>query len=134
MGNWVRMSDMAADEMTEDANSDELAAFVASTLRAIASGIREAQSTKIASAHGTGTSGYAAPKEVEFDIAVSAKTTGSTGAGFKVAVFGIGANVGGDAGRENSNISRIKFSVPTNFKSSVSSPAIPTTTGWNRDK
>ena len=102
--------------MTEAADSDELAVFVSSTLLAIAAGIREAQSTKISSAHGTGKSGYTAPKEVEFDIAVSAKRTGSAGAGLKVAVFGIGANAGGEQGTESSTVSRIKFVVPTSFK------------------
>jgi hypothetical protein len=102
--------------MTEKPDSDELAAFVESTLRAIATGIQNAQDAQISSAHGTGKSGYAAPKDVEFDIAVSAKRTGATGAGLKVAVFGIGANAGGDMSAESSTVSRIRFSVPTNFK------------------
>ena len=110
--------------MTEQANSDELSVFVSSTLKAIAAGIADAQATQISSAHGTGVSGFTAPKEVEFDIAVSAKQTGSGGGGLKVAVFGIGANADAQAGSENSTISRIKFSVPTNFKEH-SKPAQP---------
>ena len=103
--------------MADDANSEELSAFVASTLKAIAAGISEAQGIQISSAHRTGFSGYTAPKEVAFDIAVAAKTTGASGAGLKVAVFGIGANAEGKLGSENSTVSRIKFSVPMNFKS-----------------
>ena len=103
--------------MAEDANSDELAAFVSSTLRAIALGIQAAQGTQITSAHRTGVSGFTAPEKVEFDIAVSAKKTGTTEGGFKVAVFGIGANAGGDSGSESSTVSRIRFVVPTHFKS-----------------
>jgi hypothetical protein len=108
--------------MIDEANSDELSAFVASTLKAIAAGISEAQATQITSAHGTGISGYTAPKEVEFDIAVSAKTTGASGGGLKVAVFGIGANAEAKLGSENSTVSRIKFSVPMNFKSTGPAP------------
>ncbi len=102
--------------MTENADSDELATFVASTLRAIALGIENAQGAQIGSPHGTGKSGFSAPAEVAFDIAVSAKRTGSTGAGLKVAVFGIGANASGEHSDESSTVSRIRFSVPTKFK------------------
>ena len=44
--------------MTEKANSEELSAFVTSTLRAIAVGISDAQGVQITSAHGTGISGF----------------------------------------------------------------------------
>ncbi|MFB0613489.1 trypco2 family protein [Aurantiacibacter poecillastricola] len=103
--------------MSENADSGELSAFVESTLRAIATGIANAQDLKIASAHGSGVSGFTAPRSVEFDIAVSAKKTGTSGAGLKVAVFGIGANAGGEIAGESSTVSRIRFSVPMNFKS-----------------
>ena len=103
--------------MSEEANTEELSVFVTSTLRAIAVGIIDAQGTQIPSAHGSGVSGFTAPKEVEFDIAVSAKKTGTANGGFKVAVFGIGANAGGEEGNESSTVSRIRFVVPTNFKS-----------------
>lgn len=105
-----------------DADSDELAAFVASTLKAIARGIHDAQEdTLIRSAHGTGVSGFSAPKEVEFDIAVSAKKAGSAKGGFKVEVFSVGANAGGEKNSESSSVSRIKFSIPTNFKNTSDS-------------
>ena len=102
--------------MSRKPNSDELSAFVASVLRAIAEGVREAQGKQIDSAHGTGVHGFNAPKEVQFDIAISAKSTGSADGGLKIAVFGIGANASGSAVNENSTISRVQFSVPTNFK------------------
>ena len=102
--------------VSAEANTDELQTFVASTLRAIAAGIEEAQGTKISSAHGTGEFGFSAPELIEFDVAVSAKRTGSTDGGMKVAVFGIGANLGGKEGSEDSTVSRIRFSVPTKFK------------------
>jgi Trypsin-co-occurring domain 2 len=105
--------------MTDQANSDELAAFVTSTLHAVAAGIGAAQDTLIRSPHGTGVSGFGSPKEIEFDIAVTVRTTGAAGGGFKVSVLGIGANANGETANENSSVSRIKFSVPANFKRTV---------------
>jgi len=102
--------------VSESADTEELTAFVASTLKAIAAGIEEAQGTQITSAHGTGIFGFSAPEFIDFDIAVSAKNSGKAGGGMKVAVFGIGANLGAEGGIENSTISRIRFSIPTNFK------------------
>lgn len=119
--------------MPQDPNSDELSAFVSSVLRAIAEGIGDSQGLKIESAHRTGVHGFNAPKEVEFDIAVSAKSTGATDGGLKIAVFGIGANVAGSTVSENSTISRIRFSVPTSFKetSKDATSVLPTKTAWN---
>ena len=102
--------------VSNEVDSDELKTFVASTLKAIAEGISEAQGTNISSAHETGVFGFSAPKKVEFDVAVSARTTGAKGGGMKVAVFGIGANLEGREGSEDSTVSRIRFSIPTNFK------------------
>jgi hypothetical protein len=116
--------------MTEEVNSDELSIFVSSTLKAIASGVADAQKTQISSAHNTGTFGFSSPKDIEFDVAVSAKQTGTGGAGLKVAVFGIGANAGGQLASENATISRIRFSIPTNFKEHPkAAPSIPSTRG-----
>lgn len=110
--------------MSNKANSEELEAFVASTLKAISAGIEEAQGTQISSAHGTGVFGFSAPKEIEFDVAVSAKVSGSMDGGLKVAVFGIGANLDAEEGSENSTISRIRFSIPTNFKDTTPKQSI----------
>tara|TARA_B100000378_G_scaffold73458_1_gene57027 strand:- start:105 stop:482 length:378 start_codon:yes stop_codon:yes gene_type:complete len=110
---------MASDERKPEADSGELAAFVASTLRAISAGIHEAQgSARIRSAHGTGEFAFSAPEQVEFDIAVTAKKASSAKGGFKVEVFSIGANLGGEETGERSSISRIKFMIPTKFKTS----------------
>jgi hypothetical protein len=118
--------------VTNEANSDELRIFVASTLRAIAAGVADAQGTKISSAHGTGEFGFSAPELVEFDVAVSAKQTGSSGGGMKVAVFGIGANLAANLGSEDATVSRIKFSIPTKFKESQPAAAnpLPTASKW----
>ena len=113
--------------MSSRADTDELKAFVASTLQAIAAGITEAQGTQISSAHGTGVFGFNAPKKVEFDVAVSAKRTGQAGGGLKVAVFGIGANLEGKEGNEDATISRIRFSVRTNFKNTSDPIPLDTT-------
>ena len=114
--------------MTQEANSDELATFVTSTLKAIAAAIEAAHDVRIASAHGTGVSGYAAPETVEFDIAVSAKSASSSGGGLKIAVFGIGGDAKINAGDEQSTVSRIKFSIPTRFKKTLTpTPSIPST-------
>ena len=113
--------------MSETTDAQELTAFVSGTLKAIAQGIEEAQGSKISSAHRTGEFGFSAPEQVEFDVAVSAKSTGSGGGGMKVAVFGIGANMGAEVGSENSTISRIRFSVPTKFKDTTTPKQLDTT-------
>ena len=98
--------------------ADELQAFVASSLRSIMKGISEAQKdAKVPSAWGTGAFAFNGPKAVEFDIAVSAERSGSSKAGFEVKVWSIGANAGGDLAARSSTVSRIKFTVPTGFKS-----------------
>lgn len=118
--------------MGQEPNSSELTAFVASTLKAIAAGIEEAQGTQIASAHGTGSFGFRAPDEVEFDVAVSAARSESGGGGMKVAVFGIGANLDAKLGTESSSLSRIRFTVPTTFKKNKEddSTPLPTANKW----
>lgn len=109
--------------MSEEANSDELAAFVTSTLIAVSRGIEAAQGAQITSAHGTGVFGFTAPAQIEFDVAVSAKQTGTAEGGLKVSVFGIGAGAKGVSADENSTVSRIRFIVPTNFKRTAPLPA-----------
>ena len=100
-----------------EVEDNELRVFVASTLEAIMAGISDAQpSARARSAHGTGTYGFSAPKEVVFDVAVTAKRTGSRRGGFKVQVFSMGANAEGDVGSENSTVSRVQFTIPSKFK------------------
>ena len=103
------------DETAPDqtANADELRAFVQSTLKAIFDGVRDSQKlANVPGKNGGGAAAFTLPKEVAFDIAVSAKSTGGKSGGLKLEVFSVGANVGGEKTSENSTVSRISFSVP----------------------
>ena len=105
------------EETTETVESNELQAFVASTLEAIMKGISDAQdNARVRSAFGTGEFAFSAPEKVSFDVAVTAKHSGSARGGFKIQVFGIGANAGGDISSEAATVSRIQFEVPSKFK------------------
>jgi hypothetical protein len=97
--------------------------FIASTLTQIVAGIRRAQEgvaqhgaiinpqVEGKSAGDLDPSTMTFRKNVEFDVAVTvAKTTGS-GAGLKVAAFGMGGNLEGKSDQHHSAVSRIKFSV-----------------------
>jgi len=96
---------------------NELQAFVASTLTAIMAGVADAMpNARVSSAFGTGEFAFSAPEKVVFDVAVTAKHSGSARGGFKIQVFGIGANAGGDTSSEASTVSRIQFTIPTKFK------------------
>ncbi len=106
--------------MTEDKrdDADELRAFIGSTLSAIMDAVSDIQpSAQAKSAFGTGTYAFNVPREVSFDIAVSAERSGSKKGGFEVKVLSFGANAGADTANKNSTVSRIKFTVPTGFKS-----------------
>ncbi|RXR29495.1 trypco2 family protein [Sphingobium fluviale] len=106
--------------MTEESEvgENELQLFVTSTLTAIMKGVADAQSSaRASSAHGTGEFGFNPPDSVTFDVAVTAKHTGTARGGFKIQVFSIGANAGGDTSSEASTISRIQFNIPTRYKS-----------------
>lgn len=99
------------------ANNDELQAFVSSSLRAIMAAVSDVRvSARAESAHGTGEWAFSPPDKVEFDVAVQAKRTGTTGGGLKVEVFSVGANAKKDVAQENSTVSRIRFTVPAKFK------------------
>lgn len=96
---------------------NELQAFVASTLTAIMAGVSDAMpNARVSSAFGTGEFAFSAPENVIFDVAVTAKHSGTARGGFKIQVFGIGANAGGDTSSESSTVSRIQFKIPTRFK------------------
>jgi hypothetical protein len=108
---------MSNDQTENPVESNELQAFVTSTLTAIMRGISDAQSdARVRSAFGTGEFAFSAPENVGFDVAVTAKHSGSARGGFKIQVFSIGANAGGDISSEASTVSRIQFNVPTKFK------------------
>ena len=109
---------MPNDADQNDVEGNELQLFVAGTLAAIMSGVADAQpNAKIRSAFGTGEFAFSAPKEVTFDVAVTAKHTGTARGGMKIQVFSIGVNAGGDVASESSTVSRIQFTIPTKFKS-----------------
>jgi Trypsin-co-occurring domain 2 len=108
---------MASDSDHEDVESNELKLFVTSTLKAIMEGVADAQpDARVRSAFGTGEFAYSAPDNVTFDVAVTAKHTGTARGGMKIQVFSIGANAGGDVSTEASTVSRIQFTIPTKFK------------------
>jgi hypothetical protein len=101
----------------DDIELNELQLFVTSTLTAIMGGVADAQpSAKVRSAFDTGEFAFSAPDSVGFDVAVTAKHSGNARGGFKIQVFSIGANAGGDVSSEASTVSRIQFSIPTKFK------------------
>ena len=105
---------MADDVKPSDIDNEELRAFVASTLRAIALGIVDAQAVTNQE-RTTGYTGYDMPSKVAFDVGVAAKRTGGSKAGFKVEVFAVGAHLGGDISTERHSSSRIMFEVPWGY-------------------
>jgi hypothetical protein len=106
--------------VTEDQNDDfsELRAFVAGTLKAIMDGISDAQATAtLSSPFGSGVHAYNAPKEVSFDVAVSAERATSAKGGFNLKILSVGADAGAKSDKSESTVTRIQFSVRTEFKS-----------------
>lgn len=79
--------------------NEELAAFVTSTLNAIAFGVGESV--------GLGQMHFDVPKEVEFEVAVTATKSKEAGGGFKIQVF----SAEGKAAAEDEHVSRIRFTV-----------------------
>lgn len=113
---------VSKDKKTDEYAGEELSVFVASTLRAITTGLVNAKGDASGpSAHGTGLYSYGPPREVSFDIAVTARRASSKEGGLKLEVFSVGANGSLDATRENSTVSRISFTIPNHFKSNESS-------------
>ena len=105
------MSNKAPDDFSE------LQAFVAGSLKAIMDGISEAQpNAQMKSPFGTGTHAYNAPKEVSFDIAVTAERTASAKGGFSLKVLSVGAGAETQGEKTNSTVTRIQFSVRTEFQ------------------
>ena len=105
--------------MTENSKDDfsELRAFVAGTLQAIMDGISDAQPTaQLASPFGSGMHAYNAPKEVAFDVAVSAERATSAKGGFNLKILSVGADAGAKSDRTESTVTRIQFCVRTEFK------------------
>jgi hypothetical protein len=107
---------VVVSEETED-DFSELRAFVSGTLQAIMGGIGDAQSkATLTSPFGSGTHAYNAPKEVSFDVAVSAERASSKKGGFNLKILSVGAEAGAEGGSSHSTATRIQFSVRTEFK------------------
>ena len=105
--------------VSEDSKDDfsELRAFVAGTLQAIMDGISDAQPTaKLTSPFGSGTHAYNAPKEVSFDVAVSAERASSKKGGFNLKILSVGAEADATSDKSHSTVTRIQFCVRTEFK------------------
>jgi hypothetical protein len=85
--------------VVSEIHNEELAAFVTSTLNAIAYGTADAAQV--------GTWRFEIPKEVEFEVAVTATRSKEAGGGLRIQVF----SAEGKARSENEHISKIRFSV-----------------------
>lgn len=109
----------------------ELKDFVATSIREIIAGIAEAQSAEggelINAASGAAANGgnmfnaghYGVFTRVDFDVAVTAETSGNGGAGLKV--FGLGIEGGGEHKQTGAN--RLTFSVPVRLPDGDTSKA-----------
>lgn len=105
---------MSDNENSAAVDNEELTAFVASTLKAIAAGIEEASATSLKQAS-NGYNTFEMPNKVSFDVAVSAKRSHESGKGLKVEVFSVGAGIKGAKASHSETISRITFEVPWQY-------------------
>ncbi len=85
--------------MVSEIQNEELAAFVTSTLNAIAYGTT--------SANQIGNWRFDIPNHVEFEVAVTATRSKEAGGGLRIQVF----SADGKVRAENENVSRIRFTV-----------------------
>ena len=110
----------------ENDDFSELRAFVAGTLKAIMDGISDVQPTaQMSSPFGSGVHAYNAPKEVSFDVAVSAERKSTAKGGFSLKVLSVGADASAAGEKAQSTVTRIQFSVRTEFKEKNSDKPIP---------
>lgn len=98
----------------------ELRDFIAETLSQIVDGVRKAQSGEMGTnvnaqmatadfgGHLVNMGTYGVATRVDFDVSISAESSGNAGA--KLTVFGVG--VGGGADHKAASANRISFSVP----------------------
>ena len=108
--------------VSEVVDSNELSAFVASTLKAIAAGVREAKSDTSVSTHSYENS-FEIPDSVAFDIAVTAGRVDAVGGGFKIQIASmIGGQASAKRTEEDRTVSRIAFSVPWKRRSTLGGP------------
>jgi hypothetical protein len=118
-----------ADE-TAPMDNDELSAFVSSPLRAITAGVDEAaRISRDDEDHGYST--FEMPKEVAFDVAVTARQSGEKGGGVKIEIFKIGGGVEGKQTEGHETVSRIQFRVGWKYTQTAQPKAAPHPTGPN---
>jgi hypothetical protein len=89
--------------VSETINNDELAAFVTSTLNAIASGVGAATSDSHE---------FDIPDQIEFEVAVKATKNSEVGGGLRIQVFSAESK----KGSQDEAISKITFAVSTSSK------------------
>ncbi|WP_298019324.1 hypothetical protein [Parasphingopyxis sp.] len=116
--------------MNEESESDEdfaeLRSFVSGSLKAIMDGISDVQpEAQMSSPFGTGTHAYNAPKKVAFDIAVSAERTSAKKGGFSLRVLSVGAAGEAEGSKADSTVTRIQFSVRTEFQRKNAGKPLP---------
>ena len=97
-------------------NNDELAAFVTSTLNAIAAGATEADSKEHY---------FSVPTKVNFEVAVTATKSAEGGGGLKIQVF----SAEGKKASLNEHISRITFEVHAHRKE-AGGPIVMPSSNW----
>ena len=121
---------MTSEQGLASVDNDELTAFVASTLNAIASGIDQASQASMKHSN-NGHSSFEMPSKVVFDVAVTARRVNETDKGLKVEVFSIGAGAKGKNSVHSETVSRISFEVPWQYKRTAPINTTSTRTGWN---
>ena len=118
--------------MPDTVDNNELTAFIAQTLEAIGSGI---SGSGISQSYGPiGAEAFRMPKEVKFDIAVTAKHSAEAGGSLKIQVFGAGLDVGGKGGAEAQTVSRVQFTVPWHYESVFERLAGPSKGGETQEQ
>lgn len=104
---------MVSDEKIDN---QELAAFITSTLNAIAGGV---EATK------PGTRSFSVPGKVSFEVAVKAVRTAGAGAGLKLQVF----SAEGKAQKHDEEVSRVSFDVVSESTAARGPISIPSLKG-----
>jgi hypothetical protein len=111
---------------------NELTEFISQTLRAIGVGIT---SSGIAQPRGLGGSdSFRMPREVCFDVAITATHSKEGGGGIKLKVLGSGLDVQGKGGTQNQTVSRVQFTVPWEYEGPFDRLAGPTKSQKSYDR
>ena len=112
----------------ENPSDMSLPDFIGSTLWAIIGGVHQAAEFIAKRGHPAGVRGAVNPllrdSTVDFDVAVTVSQSTEGGGGFKVSVFGSGADAKASMSAETQIVHRIKFSVPVTLASKLSGRSI----------